>query len=339
MGKQLKKIEKTLNLRVGIYIRVSTEEQVKEGYSISAQKQRLKAFCIAQDWTVSGMYVDEGISAKDMNRPQLQQMIKDIENGVIDCVLVYRLDRLTRSVRDLYLLLDTFDKYDCKFKSATEVYDTTTAMGRMFITIVAALAQWERENLGERLRMGTYEKVSQGKYAHNIRPFGYDLDLKTSKLTIREDEAKTVRLIVDLYLNKGMGAHRICKHLNERGIGTRDGNAWSDGTLMPLLKNPLYMGTIRWADLLVKDSVPAIIDEETWNKIQKTIDKRRVTPANVIANDYFFSGKVKCPNCGNPLVGNKVYATLATGEKRIYKNYRCMHKQKTGLCDGIRERI
>lgn len=321
-------------MKTAIYIRVSTEEQAKEGYSISAQKQRLKAFCIAQDWSIAGTYVDEGISAKDMNRPQLLQMIQDVKDGKIECVLVYRLDRFTRSVLDLYKMLEIFEKHNCKFKSATEVYDTTTAMGRMFITIVAALAQWERENLGERVRMGIYEKVRQGKYAHNRRPFGYNLDLKTSELSIRDDEAKIVRLIIDLYLNKGYGANRICKYLNERGITTRDDNAWSDTPLMQLLKNPIYMGTIRWAELLIKNSVPPIIDETTWGKVQRTIEKRRTTPGNVIANDYYFSGKIKCPNCGNPLVGYKVYSTLASGVKETYKNYRCLRK-KTGACKGI----
>lgn len=124
-------------MKTAIYIRVSTEEQVREGYSISAQTQRLKAFCISQNWEVENLYIDEGISAKNMERPALQKMIKAIEQGKVECVLVYRLDRLTRSVFDLYKMLETFDNYDCKFKSATEVYDTTSAMGRMFITIVA----------------------------------------------------------------------------------------------------------------------------------------------------------------------------------------------------------
>lgn len=327
-------------MTVGIYIRVSTEEQAKEGYSISAQREKLKAYCEIQDWHDYRFYVDEGISAKDMNRPQLLQMIQHIKEGLIDTVLVYRLDRLTRSVMDLYKLLEIFEKYNCTFKSATEVYDTSTAIGRLFITLVAAMAQWERENMGERIRLGFQEKVRQGKYAQNQRPFGYFLDRKTGKLTINEEEAKIVRLIVDLYLKKGYGANRICKYLNERNIKTRDGNAWNDKPLMQLLKNPLYTGTIRWGldyekPMLVEGAVPAIIDKQTFEEIQRTIEKRRGLSPRSVASDYIFSGVFKCSVCGHPMVGFMTYQTLATGERVTYKNYRCLRK-KTGECKGIK---
>lgn len=321
-------------MKVAIYIRVSTEEQANEGYSISAQKQRLKAYCIAQDWDLTGVYVDEGISAKNMNRPQLEQMIKDIKEGKIDCVLVYRLDRLTRSVLDLYKMLQIFDKHNCKFKSATEVFETTTAMGRMFITIVAAMAQWERENLGERVRMGTAEKVRQGKYAHNKSPIGYDLDLSSGKLTIKDSEAKTIKLIFELYL-KGLSAHKICRYLNERNITTKDGNTWNDTPLMQILKNPLYKGSIRWGGILKEDAVPPIVDKETFDLVQKTIEVRRGIQPQQISSQYIFSGPFKCAHCGNSMVGNVTSAPLASGEKKTYKMYRCSYKL-TGQCNKAR---
>lgn len=321
-------------MKTAIYIRVSTEEQATEGYSISAQKQKLKAYCIAQDWEVVGFYVDEGISAKNMERPQLQQMIRDIKAGKVECVLVYRLDRLTRSVLDLYKLLEIFDKNNCKFKSATEVYDTTTAMGRMFITIVAALAQWERENMGERISMGFSEKVRQGKYALNFRPFGYDLDIKTGKLSINPHESKIVRLIIDLYI-EGYGANRICKYLNERNIKTKAGNNWNDKPLMQLLKNPLYYGAIRWNDFVVEKTHEPIVTKEEFNMIQDLITSRRSAEPRRVSSPYIFSGKLKCNNCGNPLVGYYTSGKLVNGETMKYMQYRCLRK-KTGECHGSR---
>ncbi|BBW97268.1 recombinase family protein [Geobacillus icigianus] len=323
-------------MAVGIYIRVSTEEQAKEGYSISAQREKLKAYCEIQDWKDYRFYVDEGISAKNLNRPQLQLMLKHIQEGIIDTVLVYRLDRLTRSVKDLYKLLELFEKHGCKFKSATEVYDTGTAMGRMFITIVAAMAQWERENLGERLRVGFQEKARQGKYAANKRPFGYNLDPKTGKLTINEEEAQVFRTIVDLYLKKGYGANRICKWLNERGIKTRDGNTWNDKPLIQMLKNPLYAGTIRWGlnhdqPTIVENAAPAIIDKKTFDEIQRTIERRRGQHPRNVGNDYIFSALMRCPECGSSMGGHKVYFKSPVKGKVVYKNYRCIWKN-TGQC-------
>lgn len=331
MVAKIKTQDKSTINKVAIYIRVSTEEQAKEGYSISAQKQKLKAYCIAQGWEVSGVYIDEGISAKDMKRPQLQQMIKDIKSGLIDCVLVYRLDRLTRSVLDLYKLLETFEKHDCKFKSATEVFETTTALGRMFITIVAAMAQWERENTGERVSMGFHEKVRQGKYPLNFRLFGYDLDLKKGKLSINEEEAKIVRLIVHLYLKENMGANRICQYLNERNIRTRNNNSWGDKGIIQILKSPVYHGTIKYGTASYDDPELAIIDKDTYDLIQKTLERRRNKNPKEISSDYIFSGLLRCNDCGSARVGFRVYATLASGEKVQYKNYRCL-KRKTGQC-------
>ncbi|MRG86966.1 recombinase family protein [Salinibacillus xinjiangensis] len=324
-------------MKTGIYIRVSTDEQAKHGYSISAQRERLKAYCVSQGWDIVGFYVDEGISAKDTNRPELKRMLKDIETGEIECVLVYKLDRLTRSVLDLYKLLESFEKYGCKFESATEVYETSTAMGRMFITLVAALAQFERENMAERISMGLQEKARQGKYTHNQRPFGYTL--KDGVLSLKDDEAEIVRLIFRLYLD-GKGANSVCKYLNARNITTRDGNTWNDKPLIQLLRNPTYKGTATWLkgtenEIMIEDAHPPIIDKETFERVQKTIEKRRGLSPMQIYSDHIFSGKLKCNKCGYSLTGYRVYTKNAKGEKVSYKNYRCLHK-KTGQCSGVK---
>lgn len=322
-------------MKTAIYVRVSTEEQANEGYSISGQMKRLKAFCLSQNWDVAGIYADEGISAKDMERPELQRMLRDIKKGQIECVLVYRLDRLTRSVLDLYKMLETFEKYDCKFKSATEVYDTTTAMGRMFITIVAALAQWERENMGERIAFGFEEKARQGKYPLNFAPLGYDLKKEESKLYINEREAKIVRKIFKLYQD-GKGFGRVAKYLNERGIYTKDGNEWSDNTTMKIITNPVFYGYFRWNGQIYKGEHEAIISKDEWDKAQKIIESRRSKPGRSVSSRYIFAAKLKCPNCGGNMNGYYVsYTRKSDGVTTRYYNYRCRNK-RNGRCDSSR---
>lgn len=317
-------------MKTAIYIRVSTEEQVKEGYSISAQKQKLKAFCISQGWDVVGLYPDEGISAKNTKRPHLQRMIQDIKNGDVDCVLVYRLDRLTRSVLDLYNMLEVFEKYNCKFKSATEVYDTTTAMGKMFITIVAALAQWERENMGERISFGFAEKARQGKYPLNFAPIGYDLDKEKSKLHINKKEAETVLTIFKKY-QEGLGGNRLCRYLNENEIRTKAGNVWTDNTLFKVLRNPLYYGAFRWLEMVVEEAHEPIITKDEWTRVQELIKERSAQPPRSVSSDYIFSGKLRCSGCGRPMQGYYTSRKLVSGEVKNYPQYRCK-KNKLGIC-------
>ncbi|WP_026826487.1 MULTISPECIES: recombinase family protein [Exiguobacterium] len=136
--------------------------------------------------------MDEGISGRSTERLALKKMMKDIEDGLIDVLLVYRLDRLTRSVRDLHDILDFLEKHNCQFRSATEVYDTSTAMGRMFITIVAAIAEWESANLGERVRLGQIEKARQGEWSAPA-PYGFRKN-NQKRLEVNPDEIEVVKL-------------------------------------------------------------------------------------------------------------------------------------------------
>ncbi len=190
-----------------------------------------------------------------------------MKENMFDCVLVYRLDRLTRSVLDLYTMLNKFDKYNVKFKSATEVYDTTNAMGRLFITLVAALAQWERENLAERVRMGMNQKAKEGKWTVSLTPLGFDKE--GDYLVINEKEAAIVRELFDLYLTGKYGVGKVAKILNQRGIKTKSGAMWHFNSVRYVLMNMIYMGTMRYNYRVNKEQyfeienvVPAIIDKK-----------------------------------------------------------------------------
>lgn len=301
-------------MRVGIYVRVSTEDQAKEGFSIPAQLQRLRAFCESQGWDVKTEYVEDGWSAKDLDRPKMKQLLKDIKKGDIDIILVYRLDRLTRSVLDLYLLLKTFDQYNVAFRSATEVYDTSTAMGRLFITLVAALAQWERENLAERVKFGIEQMIDDGKKPGGHSPYGYKFD-KDFDCKIIDDEAKTVQMIYQLYCD-GFGYRSIADRLNDLGIKPRIAKLWNHNSIRDILMNDMYIGTYRWGSKVRTNNHTPIVSEILFKKAQKTIEGRTLSRERV--GKFILTGILKCGHCDR----NNMQGFYDKRDQKTY--YRCL---------------
>lgn len=308
-------------MAVALYIRVSTEEQAREGYSISAQREKLIAYCKVHDWYDYRFYIDEGVSAKNLDRPQLKEMIKHIKEGAIDTVLVYRLDRLVRSVTDLYKLLEIFEQHGCKFKSATEVYDTSTAIGRLFITLVAAMAQWERENLGERVRMGQIEKARQGFYSAKA-PFGFD-KTQDDKLIINENEKKIVLDIIKKIFD-GYSIRQISDYMNNSGIPPIRGYKWHIATIMDIVKNPALYGAIKWRDEIIENTHEGIITKEEFEKIQNILHGRKNFKKRNTSSIFIFQGKLICPNCGNRLASERsVYFRKKDKAYTETNHYRC----------------
>jgi site-specific DNA recombinase len=322
-------------MKVAAYVRVSTDEQAEEGYSIAAQKNRLEAYALSQGWEIVQWYVDEGESAKDLNRTDLKRMLKAVEQDVFECVLVYRLDRLTRSVLDLYNLLNTFEKHDVKFKSATEVYDTTTAIGRLFLTLVAALAQWERENLGERVRMGMQQKAKEGKWTVSLPPLGYKSN--DSILEIHPQESLVIKEIYSLYLS-GIGMWKIARELNERKIYPRSGTPWGYSSIHYILKNPIYIGKTRYNYRVnqeqyfeVEGIVPAIIPEEEYTLVQQIMNSRKNVHPRQATSKYIFSKVLKCARCGVSMIGKS--SQTKRKDKVYYSyNYYCPNRSRS-ICD------
>lgn len=325
-------------MRVAIYVRVSTEEQAEEGYSIKAQVDRLNAYASSQDWKVVHTYIDDGESAKDMKRTQLTVMLTDLKKDKFDCVLVYRLDRLTRSVLDLYKMLNLFEEHNVKFKSATEVYDTTTAMGRLFITLVAALAQWERENLGERVRMGMNQKAKEGKWTVSLPPYGYNKDeVDGDQLVINEEEASIVREIFNYYVTGQYGVGKIASLLNQQGIKTKAQHDWNSNTIRYVLTNPIYIGTIRYNFRVnkeqyfeIENAVPAIVEKASFQEVQKILSMRSKHHPRRATSRFIFTSVLKCARCGGNMAG-KVSSGKARGGYTTFSYY-CVN-QKHGTCD------
>ncbi|KGR74865.1 recombinase family protein [Ureibacillus sinduriensis] len=315
-----------------IYVRVSTDEQAKHGYSIAAQLEKLEAYCISQGWELVKQFIDDGYSAKDLNRPQFQEMLQQIKAGGIDVLLVYRLDRLTRSVSDLYEILNELDKYNCKFKSATEVYDTTNAMGRLFITLVAAIAQWERENTAERVRMGMEKKTKLGEWKGGMAPFGYKVI--NGKLEIDEFESEIIKEI--FMLSKTFGFYTIAKQLTLKGISTRKGGDWHVDSVRAIANNPIYAGYLTFNESskdykkppreqkLYEGNHDVIIDRKEFWDLQDVLDRRRKFGGKRETSNYYFSSILKCARCGHSLSGHR-------GANKI-KTYRCSGKKAGKNC-------
>jgi len=336
-------------MNAAAYLRVSTEEQVREGYSIPAQKERLDAFARSQGWTIIEYYIEEGQSAKDLNRPEIQRLLSDIQSGNsgIQVVLVYRLDRLTRSVVDLHKLLEIFEKYKVAFRSATEVYDTTTAIGRLFITLVAALAQWERENLGERVRMGMAEMVREGRRPGSREPYGYNY--VDGQLVVNPAEAVVVKKIFDFY-SRGRGIRQIVRWLNDpdHPIPSKTGKPWQDNTIAYILTNPLYIGKFAWGredyrrtrntlrpvppGQVYQGSHEAIIDEETWYAMQEKLKRRKKLPPRHATGNYPLTGILKCGLCGGSLNGCFSTQINRRGKRRV-RWYKCSRRDHRQTCN------
>lgn len=311
-----------LLVTVAIYIRVSTLEQASEGYSIAAQKERLIAYCTAQGWTDYKFYVDEGASAKDTDRPQLNMLMEHVKKEKINIILVYRLDRFTRSVKDLYTLLDTLKKYNCSFKSATEPYDTSSAMGKMFIGLVALLAEWETENLSERIKMALEKKVSGGERVGNI-PYGFDLS--EDETLVKNEKSK---IIMDMIQNvkQGMSANQIAIYLNK----INNDRIWHPQGVLRILKNPALYGATKWNDEVYENTHEGIISKNEFLKLQKMLKDRTIHHRRDVESFYLFQGVICCPFCNRPLSVNRYVRKRKDGSEYQGVLYKCQMCYKNG---------
>jgi site-specific DNA recombinase len=320
-------------MKVALYTRVSTEEQAKEGFSLSAQLEKMKAFCFSQGWQIYKEFTEEGRSAKDLERPQLQSLLKEMNH--FDVVLVYKLDRLSRNVSDINILLNTFEKNNVAFKSVTEPYDTTTAQGKLLINIFASLAQFERDQLAERTHMGMTRKHEEGQRNGGNAPFGYDLI--NGELVINPEESKWVKFIFDQFELKGRNV--IAKELNRNGVRSKKDTLFNPSMVTYIAKNPVYYGYLRWnyrhkngkrtyEEIIVPGKHKPIITKEQFDKVNRRM-KERVNKGHKGHAIYPFTGILKCKRCGKKLNGAK--RNKADGS--VYRFYKCSGRFTQGICD------
>ena len=329
----------------GIYVRVSTEEQAREGYSIRAQEEKLKSYAILKDWHVYGVYADEGISGKDIEgRPAIKRLIADVSSGKVNNVLIYKIDRLTRSTKNLIELVDLFNQNHCAFNSLNEAIDTGSATGRMFLKIVGIFAEFERENLAERVRLGLERKVKEGYAIVAANPsYGYEKEVGNKIQEIINEEAEVVKRIFNMYLHEDYNFNQIATVLNAMNTPTKKGKKWRIKTIKELLTNPNYIGKVRYSTEDMSRYFEAegkhepIIDENIFYEVQEKISKvKKISLTKRPTKFVYFCGVLYCPTCGSKYTskwGGQKKAKEGEKKPEPYPGYRCSNAYgQTGTC-------
>lgn len=288
--------------RCAIYTRKSTDDRLDRDFnSIESQRDMCSAYITCQkhkDWAaVAQPYDDRGQSGASLDRPELQRLLHDIENGEIDIVVIYKIDRLTRSLADFIRLIEVFDRYQVSFVSVTQSFDTSDSMGRLVLNILLTFAQFERELIADRIRDKVAAMKRRGKYAGGTPPFGYDV--VDRRLIVNPAEAAKVRSMYERYLE--LGSYRaLCLELQAEGLQTKKwvtrfgqesgGKPASNGMIYHILGSPIYVGRVPHNGDSYPGEHEAIIDEETWNAAQALRARRSMFAGNLRPSRNFLLG-------------------------------------------------
>ena len=251
--------------------------------------------------------------------------------GMFDTLLVYRVDRFSRRLRDLVALLDELADAGVVFRSATEPFDTSTPVGRMLVQMLGVFAEFEREVIIDRVISGMERKAAKGLWTGGTTPYGYAVDPKTHNYTIIEAEAATVWLIFDLYANDRLGTRAVAHTLNDRGLRTRRGKPWSQRSVEVIVTNRQYIGEKHFRDISVADAHDPIVDRATFDHAQGIMTKRSQDIGQRAANgsEYTLTGKIRCPQCGSTYIGS-----VAHGRNQRYRYYTCWSRHRYGPAKG-----
>lgn len=349
--------------KVAIYARVSTTEQAEEGFSIDEQLRTLKDFCEREGYEIYDEYVDRGISGKNISgRPAIQRLLADVEMKKFDVVLVWKMNRLARKSVDLMNMVEKFNSKNIAFRSYTEKYETESPTGKLQFQMMAAIAEYERNNIAENVKMGMIARAKEGKW-NGGSVLGYDVvevegtnkKRKNTALMINESEAITIRLIFQMYTT-GHGYKAIANAINSAGHRTKKNKTFSLNAIKTIVTNPVYAGYIRynvrrdWNEkrrnninpnpVVVQGDHEAIISEETWNIAKKVYSERSCKPNRVHDGEFPLTGIMKCPVCNAGMVIGRTTNRTKSGEKRVLEYYVCgaWKNKGTNVCrsNGVR---
>ena len=304
-------------LRVGLYERVSTEEQALRGFSIETQIENLTEYCERKGMKIVDHYTDEGKSGSlpPLKRPALHRLLEDVQAGKIDMILFTKLDRWFRSVKEYFKVQDILDSHKVEWKAIHEDYDTTTANGRMAITIFLAIAQNEREKTAERIKtvLEHKRKNKEACFGGNVPPFGYMKQADENGIQRLVKDPETEQMTAEFWdiLIKYNNINKAIRHVNDIYGVTKHHKTWTQ-----IARSEFYCGMYDGID----DYCPAYVSKKDWLKVQESADSRiRDTKAKRV---YIFTSMMRCPGCGAVLCGT--FQSKSYGE---YRSYRCRFNQ------------
>ncbi|MDA1354431.1 MAG: recombinase family protein [bacterium] len=313
-------------ITVDLYIRVSTDRQAKEGDSLEEQESELKKFCEYRGFKIHKVFIERGKSGGNTNRPEYQKLVKDIEAGKINAVVVKKLDRLSRSLMDFEQLMIKLQEQDVGFISLRENFDTTTAMGKAMLRVALVFAQLEREQTAERIKDVFAWRAEQGLYNGGTRPFGYDS--VSSELIPHKQEKKILQFMFESFI-KTKSTTIVANECNSMGFRNRNGALWDKRQLHKILNHPVYLGKIRWNGQVFTGVHQPLVSEAIFNQAQEIFSERKIYRENKIVLGLL-KGVLFCAECGHPMTPN--YTKKRNGN--IYRYYRCVStlNPKEKLC-------
>ena len=326
-------------LRCAIYTRKSTEEGLDKDFNtLDAQREAAEAYIESQKhqgWTcLDERYDDGGFSGATLERPALTRLIEDIEAKRLDCVMVYKVDRLSRSLLDFTRLLDRFDRNGITFVSITQQFQTTTSMGRLTLNVLLSFAQFEREMIAERTRDKMAAARRKGKWVGGFPILGYDIDPEGGRLLVNSQEAKQVNEIFRLYVEH-QSRNKVLGELDRRGLRTkrwttrkgreRGGNLFSKSTLSHLLRHRYYVGKVRYRDKTYQGEHEAIVDRGVFAQAQRLLRRARLQRHVRRRSGALLGGLVYCAACDVLMT-----ATYTSKGSRRYRYYQCTSAPREG---------
>ncbi len=308
------------NITCGLYTRVSTQQQMDNDFnSLESQKEQLEAYCKLNKYAVYNTYEDGGFSGSTLERPALQKMIRDIVSKKINCVVVYKIDRLARSMRDFYELNDIFEAHDISFVSVSQNFDTSNSIGRLSLNMVMSFAQFEREMIADRIRDKMRQRASKGMWNGRRTPYGYYNENK--QIFPNPETAPIVRFMFETYTEKPSLAY-VREQLHARGWYNANGKPWNKTVIRKILSNIVYIGYIKCNDLRHMGIHESIVSDELFNTVQSLHPVRtHVTSRN--NRVYLLQGLLRCHDCGSSLTPHYTLKRRKDGSKNRIPYYRC----------------